>query len=152
MAEAIAASPGWGKIRKSPFCTRRRAGAFFVGRRLGRWFDSGTQTELPAGGGDGALRLIELVLRLLVWIAFIPWWLYLCWSVMGGTFERSDLAGMVPAIVFWAGYKAARKYNERHVSAEDLVERYRTERDRGRPLARARERNQWRENRWKIHK
>lgn len=98
------------------------------------------------------MRLIESVLRLLVWIAFIPWWLYLCWSVMGRTFEWNDLAGVVPSIVFWAGYKAVHKYNERHMTVEGLRERYRRERDRGRPLARARERNQWRENRWKIHK
>ena len=98
------------------------------------------------------MRWIELVLRLLVWIAFLPWWLYLCWSVMDRTFEWGDLAGIVPAIVFWAGYKAVRKYNQRHMSAEELVKRYRRERDRGRPLARARERNQWRENRWKIRK
>lgn len=92
---------------------------------------------------------VAYLMNVLAWATFLPWWLWVCWSILDGSFEWRYLAGVVLPLSLWAGYGAINKRVEAALTAEKRLRRYHQNRDPGSRYTQAKARNQWRDNRWK---
>lgn len=95
------------------------------------------------------MDFVAYLLRVLVWATFLPWLLWVCWSILDRSFEWRYLASIVLPLSLWAAYRTIYKRVGAALTDEERLRRYQQSLDRGSRYIRAKSRNQWRDNRWK---
>ncbi len=91
------------------------------------------------------MRILEFLLRTLVWVTLVPWWMFVCWSVVGGSFRWEYLSAVVLPLVFGIGRRTVSRKIERDMTEEELLERYHRQWDRRKRFSRAKARTRWRQ-------
>ena len=96
------------------------------------------------------MMFLKYLLRLVVWIVLIPWWIYLGWSLANETFHWRYLAAAILPIIFWAVYRSVHEQNEAAIDKEERLRRFRQQRDHYGRRHGAQSRNRWKEHRWEA--
>lgn len=96
------------------------------------------------------MAFVTHLLNALAWATFLLWWLWVCWSILDRSFEWGYLAAGVLPLSLWAGSRALNKRVDAALTDAESLRRYHQSRDRGSRYIRAKARNQWRDNRWKL--
>ena len=105
---------------------------------------------MSAGGTFVPMKaFVAYLMNVLAWATFLPWWLWVCWSILDRSFEWRYLAGVVLPLSLWAGYRTINKRVEAALTAEERLRRHHQNRDPGSRYIRAKSRNRWRDNRLK---
>ncbi|MDE2926852.1 MAG: hypothetical protein OXT71_10690 [Acidobacteriota bacterium] len=93
------------------------------------------------------MAFVSYLLKALAWATFLPWWLWVCWSIIDRSFESRYLAGVVLPVFLWTVYRTINKRVEAALTDEERLRRYHQSLDRGSRYIRAKARNQRRDNR-----